>query len=314
MGWFLNSNKKKKRATHRRYQTQKVRSWDPQRTLKGLKYLSVAVLVVGFVLGWRYAERYLGVYASLRVGGAVNADDVVLLDAPLWMNPVLTEDIRRSVANQVEKNLLDYKGLERAVFVLSVNPWIERVWTVARSDRGRVRVSVQFREPVAVVEGRDGYHLVDARGVRLPGLYLQHQLDELELPVIVGVSAPPSQEGEAWPGKDLHAGLSLVRLLGGEPYLQQVHRIDVGHRDARGRVRLMLHTQRGLVRWGLPPGMERTIEPDAAIKKMWLADVYRQRGSIDAGGKIVDVYGAAVFIHQPTYDDQGVASSYTLSR
>jgi len=45
-----------------------------------------------------------------------------------------------------------------------------------------------------------------------------------------------------------------------------------------------------------------------------LADVYRQRGAIDAGGKIVDVFGAAIFVHQPTTSDQRLRTGYTLSQ
>ena len=52
-------------------------------------------------------------------------------------------------------------------------------------------VFARYREPVALVQSRDGYRLVDIKGVRLPGLYLHHQIDQLEQPLLEGIHASP---------------------------------------------------------------------------------------------------------------------------
>ncbi len=308
MNWFQGKNKRKRPSRSRSTSHQ---PWDPQRTLVGLKVLALVAVVTAVVAGWGYAERRLGAYAAELSGPTVYVD---LTDAPSWMNPILLDELRRTVANQVGRDPLDNDGLQRAALALSANPWIERVGRVQRCHTGVVRVYAQYRQPVAVVQGRDGYHLVSDQGVRLPGLYLSHQLDQLALPLIVGTSQAPGREGEVWPGADLHAGLSLVALLQDQSYWYQVRQVDVGHRDARGRMRLVMRTGEGVVRWGFPPGDERAIEPPALTKKRWLGEVYRQRGSIDAGGKIVEVFGPAVFVHQRSYDDETVRVGYTWSR
>ena len=70
-----------------------------------------------------------------------------------------------------------------------------------------------------------------------------------------------------------------------------------------------------MIRWGLPPGDEQTIEPDASVKKQWLANVYKTyRGSVDAGGKVVDVYGAAVFVHPNRDAEIDQQAGFTWSR
>ncbi len=288
--------------------------WDPQRTLAGLKVVTIIATVATVVLGWGYAERRLGSYAAQLNSSHMHAGSVDLADAPSWMNPILLDQLRRTVANQVGHDPLDNDSLQRAALVLAANPWIEWVSRVQRTHTGVVRVFAQYRQPVAVVQGRDGYHLVNDQGVRLPGLYLSHQLNQLALPLIVGTSQAPRREGEVWPGDDLQAGLSLVLLLQDQPYWGQVGQIDVSHRDARGRQRLTMHTGGGIVRWGFPPGQEHAIEPPALTKKRWLAEVYQQRGSIDAGGKIVEVFGPAVFVHQLPHDDETVRVGYTWSR
>ena len=115
------------------------------------------------------------------------------------------------------------------------------------------------------------------------------------LVVVTGVSSsPPAVPGKVWPGADVQAGLSLVRLLSGESYMDKIHSFDVGQRDERGRLRLGLHTADGTVRWGLPPGQEHAIEPDAQVKLGWLRQLAQRDAGLSTGGQIIDIYGPAV--------------------
>ncbi len=313
MGWFL-GKKKTKRRTRQSPAAWSPRPWEPRRTLGRLKLVLIAAAAVGVGFGWVHGQRYLKAYTARGMATGVDASRVELVDAPSWMNPIVYQELCQSVADQVYQDPFDHDGLERAVLVLSVSPWVERVNRVRRSSDGRLLVEAVYRAPVAVVEGRDGYHLVSRDGVRLPGLYLRGQLAELGLPVVVGVAQAPAQAGQVWPGGDLRAGLDLVHLLNGQPYVKQISCVDVSGRDAQGRIRLLLRTAQGMVRWGLPPGMEQVIEPDAQTKLSRLNEVYRQRGVIDAGGKVVDVYGATVFVRQPYDSDTRLGAGYTFSR
>ena len=89
----------------------------------------------------------------------------------------------------------------------------------------------------------------------------------------------------------------------------------MSERDSQNRIRLVLKTRTGMVRWGLPPGQEQPIESDASVKKQWLATVCKTyRGQVDAGGKIVDVYGAGVFVHASAESELDQQAGYTWSR
>ncbi len=303
MGWFLKpqATSKRKRGSNKRGKTGKGRyDWDPQRTMVGVKLLAGVAVVVGAVLGWRYGERALLDYAASAHGGAVTAEHVELADAPVWMGRGVQEQVRLTAASRISPDPMNGRSLRIAVMALEQDPWVERVRQVRRQADGRVLVEADYRRPVALVATRDGYRLTDAAGVVLPGLYLQHQVARVGLPVISGVSERTPAAGEAWLSEDVYAGLALVQTLAGEPYADQILRYDVSHRDARGRVRLVLYTQDGMVRWGLPPGMEQAIEPDADVKRSWLRHVAQTRGAIDAGGKVVDVYGARIAVYQPS--------------
>ena len=277
--------------------------------------MRVTIVVVAIVVslsGWRWLQQSLQRYVGAGHHRSVAAVSVELLDAPLWMSPMLREELQARVAEQVGADPLDVTGLENAAAALGDSAWVRRVSRLRRVADGRVVVQAEYRRPVALVRGRDGFRPVDGEGVRLPGLYLTHQVQLVDLPVIVGAAARPNRPGEPWPGGDIQAGLGLVRLLEGESYMDQVRAIDVSRRDSRGRLRLVLHTRDGgEVRWGLPPGTEHAVEPDCATKKRWLASVARRRGGIDAGGKIVDLSGAAIFVHQPVSRESARAIDYT---
>ena len=303
MSWFLRKRPSKKRNTPARRDPAR-QPWDPQRTLKGLKLIGVATAVIALVAGWRYSEQTLARYAAADREANAGVGHVTLVDVPFWMNRTTRDELRHLVGAAAGGDPLDHAGLRRAVDVLQSNPWIDRVQRIQRMDLGGIHVSAAYRQPIALIESHDGYHLVNEQAIRLPGLYLNHQVKELRLPLIVGVVAAAQPCGQIWPGDDLKAGLSLLTWLSDQPYLDQIRSIDVSGRDDRGRIHLVLRTEHGMVRWGLPPMMEQVVEPDAATKKRWLTDVYLQRGAIDAGGRTVDVYGAAVFVHQPvSYDD-----------
>jgi hypothetical protein len=311
MGWFLSRTKaavpkRKKKAT-----VGERPQWDPRRTLVALKALASGCLLAGLALGWHWSEHQLGDSVRQRAAQPVASDQVQLLGAPAWMGAMVREEIVALVAAQVSPDPLDRAGIARAAHVLAGNPWVQDVEQIWRLPGGEVAVSAKFRQPMAVVEGRDGFHLVDGQGVRLPGLYLKHQASQLPLPLIVGVRASSHAVGELWPGEDLQAGLALVRLVGHEPYAHQIRAVDVSSRDSRGRIRLLLRTEKGVVVWGLPPNQEQAIEPPASQKKQWLAGVYRQRGAIDAGGRRVDLFGAAPFVHPLTNADAEVQIGYT---
>lgn len=317
MGWFLSGSngRPKKSKTRKTAKTAKpAKAWDPRRTLAALQVLAAGGLLLGLVVGWRHAQEALIRYVKAHQVQTISTDQVSLVGKPLWMSRKLEKDLAATAAAQISSDPLDNTGLQRVVQVLGANPWVKRVNRIQRLTGGQVKVYAQYREPTAMVVNEDGCRLVDGEGFRLPGLWDRAQAEKIGMPMIAGVSSSPGREGELWPGSDLQAGLSLVQLLQGEPYLSQIESFNVSQRDARGRIRLVLKTKSGMVRWGLPPGQEQTIEPDAATKKQWLATVYKRRGQIDAGGKVVDVYGAAVFVHQPEGEEPDLAVGYTWSR
>ncbi|MEM8737774.1 MAG: hypothetical protein AAGG38_04760 [Planctomycetota bacterium] len=268
------SGKKTKRKAGR---GAKAKGWDPERTLLGLKLLGGLVLAVVVVVGWNTTENVLGRYATEARSSEVTTASVELVDAPAWMDTGLADRLRRKVAHSVNENPLDGRGLRDAAVMLDEDPWVARVAQVRRAPRGVVKVRANYRTPAAMVRDQKdpglGY-VVDREGVWLEGPVERAASRWSGLPWVTGVSAPPPAGGygKAWPGSDLLAALSLERLLHREEYADQITAYDVSHRDLRGRLWLVLYTDGPAIVWGLAPGQERAVEPEAPVKLAALRD------------------------------------------
>ena len=301
MGWFLTKKGSGKKTSGRRKKASKADapSWDPARTVLALKGVAAFAVLLAVIIGWRYGEQALMRYVSTRHAHPVAATDVDLVGAGGPVRPVLAQRVAKITAEHVSGDPLDGQSLRKAAQALQSDPWVKHVRQVRRVAGGQVQVDVVLREPAAVVVTGGGYRIVDGEGVWLP------EIDRMGLPVITGVNSPaPRSYGQRWRGSDLDAGLALVAELRPEPYAPQIAAYDVSDRDARGRIRLVLYTETGAVRWGLPPGQERSIEPAAAVKRQRLRQVLEQTGTIDAGGRYVSVNGPAVQL-QPVLAQPG---------
>ncbi len=272
--------------------------WDPQRTLWGLKILVIVVFTAVIIAGYRPLSRQLQHYVSEKKAVVITADNVRLVDAPDWMPAGFRYRLQQLVAGQFDRDPMDRRGPLLAVRALYESGWVEQVDSVQRVAGG-VKVRAHYRKPVAFVRTADYYQLIDGQSVRLPGVYKAEHLPMLKLPVIVGAGYGPKQQGMQWQGPGVPAALSLISTLQHEPYFRQVKAVDVSQRDALGRLRLSLRTELGQVVWGLPVGEEKHLEPATHLKKQMLMEVYRRKGSIDAGGATVEVFGPAPFIREP---------------
>ncbi len=144
--------------------------------------------------------------------------------------------------------------------------------------------------------------MVDADGIVLPDPFSAEQADHVRrtadgrpnLRVIDGVRGPPPTPGQPWAGDDVRAGLDLVRLFHGLPYLDDVAAVDVSNlngRAHRGDAQVVLETGEGTqVRWGRPVGAKDFfVEAPVAHKLAALRAIAAKYGRLDAGRPWVDV-------------------------
>lgn len=296
MGWFLSNSKKKSRSKTKRGKSAGP-SWDPNRTLLGVKFAGFAGGALAVALGWHYGTQKLEAAIADEHAAPITAEDIRFSDKPTLMGVAELNQLRAELAGVIGESPLNGVGLKQAAERLEDRHDIVRVLRqVRRTPEGTVEIDLDFRVPAAVVRMRnertgelanDGYHVVDNLGYQMYGPKHMTEVAHLGLPLVLGVSSkyrPRDNEGEhQWQGQELNAALSLIAELRKTPALDLIESIAVNDTDGRGRIRLWINTlvvpTRGAepepcrILWGLPPGQEKGIEIDADKKLRLLIQV-----------------------------------------
>jgi hypothetical protein len=272
---------------------------------RGLGVLLHLLGVIVFVGGVAYATVAARKYVDREAGVPDGPLKVVLKSKPAWMSDFLAGQIAATVP-RARSSAFDHDLLVSAVAKLQGNPWVQKVHQVRRvygdAPGDTLEVDCDFRSPVALVHSADAYWLVDNDGVKLPEQFAADELPKIitgrdgkmNIRVIDGVRQPAPEAGKQWVGQDLGAGLELVKLFYGKPFLEEVPSIDVSNfagRVRRGDPQLVLKTRYGTqVWWGRPvSAKDFFVEVPVARKMQILEATVQQRGRVDAGKSYLDV-------------------------
>ena len=305
MAWFLSSRSSAPKRKTRKRKKKGHQAWDPARTLAGLKWIGAVAAVVVLCVAWRWSETALQRYADERRAEAV---DVALIDAPAWLSDHTRRSVQRLVAERAGGGVFDREALVAAAQKLSAQPEVASVDQVRRVPGG-IRVSARYREPAALVEFTDGYHVIDAEGVWLAGPRGWHDLERTDLPVLTQVRSPrPAVLGGVWKGADVDAGLGFAALVRGRSWVGQIESVDVGQTDPRnGKPVLVLHTDAGRVVWGRPVSEAWSASEVSTEQKLERLDLLAEQylGRIDAGGRTVLLAG-----EQLQFDERDIYAEF----
>ncbi|MCH9058478.1 MAG: hypothetical protein IIB55_07610 [Planctomycetes bacterium] len=252
----------------------------------GLKVVASAALIAAgvFTIGRIEAQ----VVDELRSRGFADST-LVISDVPEVLRGIADTALIDALTPVLGDDWLDVGLCERLANRAEAVGWVRRVQAVRRRPDGRFDVRCEYRVPMAMVQSRGGFHLVDRQGVRLPGEYSY----DARWMCIHGVSAAPPRPGEPWMGDDLQAGLDLIELVNRQDYRGQIEGVVVD--NAQGRVdprrsHIDLATDQpgGRIRWGSAPGRE--IEENSVAQKLRILDAnFRTTGRIDANHLVIDV-------------------------
>jgi hypothetical protein len=201
-----------------------------------------------------------------RAQHAARSYRIELVDRPAWMPDALAGDIARAL-RPAEQPFADPTLCRTIHDRAEAHPWVASVRQVRRISRRRdslVRVTANFRQPVARVQQDTRVWFVDAAGVVLPyhqtprfaaaferngrtawrtfsrreDIPIGVEAQLLHYIVIQGVAAAPPQPGRPWPGDDLAAALRLVKLVRPQPWSNQITVADV-----RNHAKRISHTE-----------------------------------------------------------------------
>jgi hypothetical protein len=274
-------------------------------------HVALATVLVGGV-GWLVGYLRTAV-AETAAAALPDPPRVVFANRPAWMSDFLAAELAEVCRPNGNPSVFDRDALVRINGRLNANPWIAKVRQVrrvyAQAAGDTIEVDCDFRAPLGLVRGgrdeagRDVYWFVDAKGVRLPERFTAADVPKVvyaadgkvNVRVIEGVrNAPPAKAGQPWPGDDLAAGLELAEKLNGQPFAEEIERIDVSNYAGRVEKReayLVLRTrQHTEVRWGRPWGAaDWFVEIKPEVKLDTLRRMVARYGRVDAGQQWLDI-------------------------
>jgi hypothetical protein len=208
---------------------------------------------------------------------------------PHWVPHDLAEQVARRAGLPGEISLLDKDITRRVAAAFERHPWVKGRVRVSTSVPARMRVELEYREPVAMVRVTSpaGLLPIDAEATLLPSSDFAPS-EIAKYPLIESVaSAPRSAEGSVWNDDRVLAASRLAVLL--KPYWQQfgLQSIRVpekpGQQLAWDEWNLQLVTRGGSrVIWGRAPGAKQPGELTAEKKIERIKFYLKHHGPFDA--------------------------------
>jgi hypothetical protein len=263
-----------------------------------LVFAFVATLAAAYVVTQRYVVK--------RLAHPTTPPTVVLKNRPVWMSDLLAEQIASLARPAVAHSAFDHQMLVDVTNALRSNAWIRKVRSVRRaygkSPGDTLEIDCDYRAPIALVHWGEYFWLVDGDGVKLPEQFTAKQVPRIivgqdrriNIRVIEGVKQPPPESGRKWTGDDLAAGLDMVKLLFGRPFVEEVVKVDVANYDGRvdqKEAQLVLVTKYGTqVRWGQPLGSKDFFSEVTPAQKLEnIRRVYETTRRVDGNKRWIDV-------------------------
>ena len=215
------------------------------------------------------------VYSFLTRRGQYSVPDIRTAVAPAWSDRQGAEIVK---LDNPGVNLFDEALVGRVGKAFEECAWIKRVTGVERVFPDQLRVKFEYRRPHVAVRCENGYVIVDADGVRLPGVYVDPPPCERSVQ-LAGVGGRPPEPGKAWDAPAIKAGMTLADYVDATPLLARlrVREINVANHGGRLDPRLsevVLATSSGVeLAWGRTADTTRFGDPSAEEKLENLREV-----------------------------------------
>lgn len=286
------------------------KSVNPERRQKIRRVVLQSLAAILFIGGCGVGFYYMRRHVEQRVIFPSEPPRVVLLNRPAWMSDFLAEQIAGALRPAGTHSVLDHQMLVDRVEMLKnnprISPWILELRQVRRvygeKPGDTLEIDCDYRAPIALVEWQNTFRLVDGQGVLLPNTYTAQQVPrivvgsnrKMNIRIVEGVQCPPPKPGRQWIGDDLLAGLDLVKLLYGQPYAEEIVKVDVSNFQGRidpREAQLVLATKHSTeVRWGRPVNAKDSfIEVSTARKLDYLQRIFEEFKRVDGNHPWIDI-------------------------
>jgi hypothetical protein len=226
----------------------------------------------------------------------VTAEDVEITPPPPWIHSDVRGEAIRGITLGGSMSILDDPLVQRLADAFGLHPWVAKVVKVQKY-LGRVKVDLEYRRPVLMVEVPGGLLPVDVQGAWLPSGDFS-PVEANGYPRLVGInSAPVGPVGSRWGDARVVGAAEIAAAIGPawtSLELQRIATSAASISSAGEEYTYEIATRRGRrILWGHSPGGSSPGEVPAAEKVARLKQYAAEHGDLDSprGPQALDVRG-----------------------
>jgi hypothetical protein len=237
------------------------------------KFIPLVLLLIGVGFAIEYAWQRWGVPAMQGPQYRLSAEQMIVTPQPAWIHTNVKEDVIRD-GQLTELQLLDPHLAEKISRAFTLHSWVAKVVEVRKEYPAKLTVTVEYRQPVAMVEVAaatgPGLLFVDADGILLPSDDFAIRQTKDFLRIQAPHATPAGVYGTTWGDVRIERSARLAKYLKEHWQALGIYRIRVV--EGLGTDMLLeLETGDGqVVRWGHAPGEEVPPERTAEEKLRFL--------------------------------------------
>ena len=251
-------------------------------------------------------------------GYVMTSESLRLVKYPRWMTPAILAELDVSLLDPAfpqRFSLLDADVCPQIAAAYEKCPWIEKVERIVKHDprvdpdRPPLEVTLRFRRPLAFIQEREGFVLMDEHCVRLPGVYSEPRLGAEKFLVVTGISAAPPESGQAWTDPAVQAALKVADAVEDRRETYRLVTIDMSNfgqrRDPRDTEIAIWTASDTRIKWGRAPSAVGVIlqEKTPDEKVAYLDYVYKTlKGQVDGQLSYIDIPNEAIRRRSATTD------------
>lgn len=215
---------------------------------------------------------------------------VLIPKQPEWIQRDIPKEVFLSSGLNGSILLTDDTLIEQVRGAFSLSPWIKKIIRVTKEHPARVRIDVEYRRPVLMVDTSTGLVPVDGEAVTLPAENFRPR-DQLKYPRLLHVKTPPTGlAGDPWLDPRVVQAARIIGVLGDyiTPWeITQIAPSPTPLEGTRDHYHFTLVTNSGTeIPWGLAPTLEQPRERTALEKIEWLKNEVETHGGLGASPRL----------------------------
>lgn len=251
--------------------------------------IGATVLLAGALIGaWSFTWHFVGPRVLKSDRYLLREEGLEITPLPDWIHTDVRGEVFRSLTFEGPLSIMDDGLVRRVADAFALHPWVARVLRATKHHPARVKVELEYRRPVGMVEVAGGLLPVDAEGAWLRSEDFS-PVEAAAYPRISSVdSMPVGSVGMRWGDARVVGGAEIAAALADAWSELQLARIVPSPRPQSGEHHSFdIYTRGGTrILWGLPPAAGLAGAVPAAEKVARLRQFVAAHGTLDGQHQI----------------------------